>query len=64
MYAIRSYYVGVRRLICIGEPVRSCDLTLSALGRRLRDAWGAEVFGTYASTEMATAFADCQAGRA
>jgi phenylacetate-CoA ligase len=29
----------------------------------LHEAWGAEVFGTYASTEMATAFADCSAGR-
>ncbi len=59
---IAADHLGVRRLICIGEPVRSCELNLSALGRRLRDAWGAEVFGTYASTEMATAFADCQAG--
>jgi phenylacetate-CoA ligase len=55
--------LGVRRLVCIGEPVRSPDLSLSPLGRRLREAWGAEVFGTYASTEMATAFADCSAGR-
>ena len=55
--------LGVRRLVCIGEPVRSPDLFLSPLGHRLRTAWGAEVFGTYASTEMATAFADCTAGR-
>jgi len=55
--------LGVRRLVCIGEPVRSPDLSLSPLGRRLHAAWGAEVFGTYASTEMATAFADCTAGR-
>ncbi len=55
--------LGVRRLVCIGEPVRNPDLSLSPLGRRLRDAWGAEVFGTYASTEMATTFADCIAGQ-
>ncbi|WP_432822805.1 phenylacetate--CoA ligase family protein [Trichloromonas sp.] len=55
--------LGVQRLICIGEPVRSADLSLSPLGRRLHESWGAEVFGTYASTEMATAFADCEAGR-
>jgi phenylacetate-CoA ligase len=55
--------LGVRRLVCIGEPVRSPDLSLSPLGHRLRTSWGAEVFGTYASTEMATAFADCEAGR-
>lgn len=54
--------VGVERLICIGEPVRQADLTLSATGRRLENLWGAQVLGTYASTEMATAFADCTAG--
>ncbi len=55
--------LGARRLVCIGEPVRAVDLSLSALGRRLRESWGGEVFGTYASTEMATSFADCEAGR-
>ena len=53
---------NVSRLMCIGEPVRGQDLQLSALGQRLADAWQAEVFGTYASTEMATAFADCACG--
>jgi len=55
--------LGARRLVCIGEPVRAADLSLSPLGRRLRESWGAEVFGTYASTEMATSFADCEAGQ-
>ncbi|PLX82982.1 MAG: CoF synthetase [Desulfuromonas sp.] len=54
---------GVERLVCIGEPVRRPDLSLSALGERLRDGWGGNVFGTYASTEMATTFADCAEGR-
>lgn len=53
---------GVRRLVCIGEPVRGRDLSLSPLGERLRGRWQATVFGTYASTEMATAFSDCEAG--
>lgn len=55
--------LGVRRLICIGEPVRQADLGLSAPGRCLAELWGAQVLGTYASTEMATAFADCALGR-
>jgi phenylacetate-CoA ligase len=54
---------GVNRLICIGEPVRGGDLALSPLGRRLTEMWLATVLGTYASTEMATAFSDCEAGR-
>jgi phenylacetate-CoA ligase len=55
--------LGVRRAICIGEPVRVEDLSLSPLGARLRDRWGAAVLGTYASTEMATTFAECEARR-
>jgi phenylacetate-CoA ligase len=53
---------GIGRLVCIGEPVRGQDLSLSPLGERLQELWGAQVFGTYASTEMATAFTDCPAG--
>ncbi|MEI8078835.1 MAG: AMP-binding protein [bacterium] len=55
--------LGVKRLICIGEPVRRPDLSLSPLGQRLQELWGAQVFGTYASTEMATAFGDCEHGQ-
>jgi len=54
--------LGIEKIICIGEPVRNADLTLSPLGRALADLWGAQVLGTYASTEMATAFADCNSG--
>lgn len=53
--------LGVEKVICIGEPVRNEDLTLSALGAALRQYWQAQVLGTYASTELATAFADCTA---
>ncbi len=52
----------VRKLICIGEPVREADLSLSALGQRLHEAWAAQVLGTYASTEMATSFTECADG--
>ncbi len=53
--------LGVRRIMCIGEPIRASDLGPSALGEKLADAWGARIYGTYASTEMATAFCDCEA---
>lgn len=53
---------GVEKLICIGEPVRDADLSLSALGSALQQQWQAQVLGTYASTELATAFADCSVG--
>ena len=54
--------LGIDKLICIGEPVRDADLSLSTLGLALQQHWQAQVLGTYASTEMATAFADCTAG--
>jgi phenylacetate-CoA ligase len=54
--------LGITRLVCIGEPVRRRDFTLSPLGERLTAAWNCPVFGTYASTEMATSFTDCSAG--
>jgi phenylacetate-CoA ligase len=53
---------GVQRLVCIGEPVRQQDFSLSPLGQRLRDLWGAAISGTYASTEMATGFTECEHG--
>ncbi len=55
--------LGVGKLICIGEPVRDVDLSLSALGQRLHNVWAAQVLGTYASTEMATSFTECADGR-
>jgi len=53
--------LGIKTLICIGEPVRTTDLELSQLGCRLRQLWGCDIVGTYASTEMATSFTDCVA---
>lgn len=54
--------LGVEKLICIGEPVRNPDLSLSPLGEALTRHWSAQVLGTYAGTEIATAFADCEQG--
>lgn len=54
--------LGLRKMICIGEPVRTPDLFLSPLGKRLEECWNTHIFGTYASTEMATTFPDCAQG--
>ena len=53
---------GIDKIVCIGEPVRGQDFALSPLGRRLEELWHARIFGTYASTEMATSFTDCAEG--
>lgn len=54
--------LAIKRIVCIGEPVRGQDFTLSPLGERLRDLWDSPIFGAYASTEMATSFTDCVEG--
>lgn len=53
---------SVRRIICIGEPVRDADLKPNLLAHRITSEWDVQLFSTYASTEMATAFTECEAG--
>ncbi|RMG22734.1 MAG: phenylacetate--CoA ligase family protein [Bacteroidetes bacterium] len=54
---------SVRKAVCIGEPIRKPDFSLNALGQKIRELWELELYSTYASTEMATAFTECAAGR-
>lgn len=54
--------LGVRLLICIGEPIRKVDLEYSTLGEKLRKIWNCDVVGTYAGTEIATSFTECSYG--
>jgi phenylacetate-CoA ligase len=49
----------VKKVICIGEPVRADDMKDNALGAEIRKAWNVELYSTYASTEMSTAFSEC-----
>jgi phenylacetate-CoA ligase len=53
---------SVKKAICIGEPLRKADLKPSTLAEKIRDKWNIDLFSTYASTEMATAFAECSEG--
>lgn len=54
---------GVERAICIGEPVRDADLSPNTLAKRIQDKWTLKLFSTYASTEMQTAFTECEHGK-
>lgn len=54
---------SVKKALCIGEPLRAPDFSLNTLARRIRDKWDIELYATYASTEMATAFTECTHGR-
>ncbi|MCM4158834.1 phenylacetate--CoA ligase [Antarcticibacterium flavum] len=51
---------SVKAAICIGEPIRELDYSLNTLGKRITEDWNIDLFSTYASTEMATAFTECE----
>ncbi|GAB2672880.1 phenylacetate--CoA ligase [Flavihumibacter cheonanensis] len=53
---------SVRKAICIGETIRQPDGKPNRLANRITDAWNIQLYGTYASTEMQTAFTECAAG--
>jgi phenylacetate-CoA ligase len=54
--------LGVRKAVCIGEPVRHPDLTLNRAGETIERRWGAKVFSTYGVTELAASLCECEAG--
>lgn len=62
-HGLDSHRTSVRRLVCIGEPVRGADLAPLKLGADLRDLWQADVHSTYASSECITSFCECTALR-
>jgi len=51
---------GVKAAICIGEPICNEDFTENKLSEKIRKDWDIELFSTYASTEMSTAFNECE----
>jgi phenylacetate-CoA ligase len=54
---------GVRKLICIGEPVRDEQFNLTAMGKCIAEDWNASLFSTYGVTEIACSLCECSAGR-
>jgi len=51
---------GIRLLIAIGEGIRDDKLNLLPFAHQIEEMWGAPLYSTYASTEMATAFCECR----
>ena len=51
---------GVNAAICIGEPIREQDFSFNILAKKIKKDWNIELFSTYASTEMSTAFNECE----
>ena len=54
---------SVKKAICIGEGVRTELLELNTLGKKIKESWSIDLYSTYASTEMQTAFTECGHGR-
>lgn len=50
---------SVKGVICIGEALRNQDFSPSVLAKKITDKWDIQLFSTYASTEMSTAFNEC-----
>lgn len=52
-----SSIIGV---VCIGEPLKNQDFSLNILSQKIKEKWDIELYSTYASTEMNTAFSECE----
>ncbi len=60
-HGIDASQTSVRKLVCIGEPVRGADMALLKLGSDLQAFWKADVYSTYASSECISTFCECTA---
>ncbi|PZD76837.1 phenylacetate--CoA ligase family protein [Mesonia sp. K7] len=50
---------SVKAAICIGEALRDANNQPTKLAQKINTLWNIELFSTYASTEMSTAFSEC-----
>jgi phenylacetate-CoA ligase len=55
--------LGVRKALCIGEPIRNDDLSLNRVGTMIEQRWGARALSTYGITELASSLCECEAGQ-
>jgi len=53
---------SIKRIVCIGEPIRQQNFELNKLGTQIQKHWNIDLFSTYASTEMGSAFTECGEG--
>lgn len=62
-HGIDYRHSSIRKAVCIGENLREQDFSLNLLGQKIKEKWDIELYSTYASTEMATTFAECECGK-
>lgn len=46
--------------VCIGESIKNQDFSDNILSQKIKEKWNIKLFSTYASTEMSTAFTECE----
>lgn len=51
---------SVKGVVCIGESLRNDDFSLNTLSKKITEKWDIKLYSTYASTEMGTAFTECE----
>ena len=51
---------GIKGAVCIGESLRDQDFEMNTLASKITEKWNIKLFSTYASTEMSTAFTECE----
>lgn len=52
--------IRLKGIVCIGEPIRNTDLLPNILHQKISQNWNVPLYSTYASTEMSTAFTECE----
>lgn len=62
-HGIDLQHTSIRMALCIGENIRNSDFSYNVLGKKITDNWPIQLYSTYASTEMQTAFTECTAGQ-
>jgi phenylacetate-CoA ligase len=51
---------SVKKIVCIGEPLRDKEMNMLNVGRELEALWNARAYSSYASTETVTTFCECE----
>jgi phenylacetate-CoA ligase len=60
---INHHASSVKKVICIGDAIRTTDFSANTLGKKISERWPEiKLYSTYASTEMATSFTECEYG--
>jgi len=52
---------GIKKIVCIGEPLRDKNLKFLKVGQDLENVWKAKAYSTYSTSEIISTFCECTA---